>query len=99
MQNCIIIIVRNLHFLIKIMEELTKKVEKACPNKGRKKISQPDLWKKQIEGKKLVKVTNSPPNLFLNYLTIYVSVYVFFFTHKNTYIRVLNKLELHSLVD
>lgn len=28
------------------MEEITKKVEKACPNKGRKRKSQPDLWKK-----------------------------------------------------
>ncbi|XP_069354794.1 uncharacterized protein [Maniola hyperantus] len=28
------------------MEEMTKKVEKAAPNKGRKRKSQPDLWKK-----------------------------------------------------
>lgn len=39
------------------MEEFTKKVEKAGPNKGRKRKSQPDLWKKnKLKEKRLVKV-------------------------------------------
>ena len=44
-QNSLNIVVRNLHLLIEIMEEITKKVEKPCPNKGRKRKSQPDSWK------------------------------------------------------